>query len=308
MSVRETTYRDVRALEVDSGAVKALLLPDNGARFISLIDAKNGREWMSSESGEHYKPIHEDTSYITGDVCGMDDMFPTIDPEIAPVPGGVRAGVEYNDHGEVCRHGFEWKIENDRAVMTFTSSRLAYRYVKTCYAAADGGIIFDYHIENLSADPFPFLWAGHCMLAHAQGGQVELPFAPGAKGEICFDEDAEYGERGTQFTVTPEMLVSRAFTPEGNAYKFYYLDPTPEGWIRYRVGDRVFIMEYDREKIPYVGVWMNNGKFKGFPCATPEPCTVAFDKVSEGAKRGMQSTIPPHGCFDFSLKLSVRDA
>jgi len=308
MSVRETTYRDVRALEVDSGKVKALLLPDNGARFISLIDAESGREWMASESGEHYKPIREQTSYIEGDVCGMDDMFPTIDPEIAPVEGGVRAGVEYNDHGEVCRHGFDWELKDGKAVMTFVSSRLAYRYVKTCYAGKDGEILFDYHIENLSDDPFPFLWAGHCMLAHAEGGRVELPYGEGEQGEICFDEDGEYGVRGDRITVTGEMLVSRKFTPEGNAYKFYYLNPTPKGEIRYRVGDRAFVMEYDKDIMPYVGIWMNNGKFKGFPCATPEPCTVAFDKVSEGEKRGMRSVIPPRGCFDFTLKISVQEA
>ncbi len=307
MSVKETTYRDVRALEVDSGSVRALFLPDNGSRFISLIDQKNGREWMASESGEHYKPIWEETSYIEGDVCGMDDMFPTIDPEIAPVKEGVRVGVEYNDHGEVARHPFAWRIEGDKAIMSFTSSRLAYRYEKTCYAGENGEIVFDYHIENLSDDPFPFLWAGHCMLAHEEGGEVLLPYAPGAKGEICFDEDGEYGVRGTQLTVNGDMLRSRTFTPEGNAYKFYYLDPTPEGWIKYRVGDRAFVMEYDKELIPYVGVWMNNGKFKGFPCATPEPCTVAFDKVSEGEKRGMRSVIPPRGSFDFTLKVSVQD-
>lgn len=307
MSVRETTYRDVRALEVDSGALRALLLPDNGSRFISLIDAKNGREWMASESGEHYKPIFEETSYAAGDVCGMDDMFPTIDPEIAPVTGGVRAGVEYNDHGEVCRHPFAWELKDGKAIMTFVSTRLAYKYVKTCYAGSDGEIIFDYHIENLSDDAFPFLWAGHCMLAHEEGGTVELPFAPGAMGELCFDEDGEYGVRGDRFEVTPEMLVSRKFTPEGNAYKFYYLDPTPKGEIRYRVGDRAFVMEYDKDVMPYVGIWMNNGKFKGFPCATPEPCTVAFDKVSEGAARGMHSILEPRGSFDFTLKFSVRD-
>ncbi len=304
MSVKETQYRDVRALEVDSGELRAQFLPDNGSRLISLIDAQ-GREWMASESGAHYKPIREETSYVEGDVCGMDDMFPTIDPEIAPVGGGVRQGVEYNDHGEVCRHGFAWKIEDGKAVMSFTSSRLAYKYDKICYAGENGEIVIDYHIENLSDDPFPFLWAGHCMLAAEEGGEVVLPYAPGAACEICFDEDGEYGVRGTQLTVTPEMLVSRKFTPEGNAYKFYYLDPTPKGEIAYRAGGRKLVMTYDKEKIPYVGVWMNNGKFKGFPCATPEPCTVAFDKVSEGEKRGMQSVIAPHGSFDFSLKFSV---
>lgn len=305
MSIKESNYRDVRALEVDTGEIRAKFLPDNGTRLISLIDS-TGREWMASESGEQYKPVGPGDSYVEADVCGMDDMFPTIDPEIAPVPGGVRAGVEYDDHGEVCRHGFDWKIEDGKAIMSFVSTRLAYRYDKVCYAGKDGEVVIDYHIENLSDDPFPFLWAGHCMLAWAEGGKVELPYEDGAAVEIAFDENGEYGTRGTQLPSNADMLTSRAFSPEGNTYKFYYLDPTPKGEISYRVGERKFVMEYDKEKIPYVGVWMNNGKFKGLPCATPEPCTVAFDMVSEGAKRNMHSVIAPRGSFDFTVKLSVR--
>lgn len=307
MSVKETKYRDVRALEVDSGAIRVQFLPDNGSRLISLID-KSGREWMASESGEHYRPIGPGTSYVGGDVCGMDDMFPTIDPEIAPVPGGVRQGAEYDDHGEVCRNGFDFKIEDGKAVMSFTSTRLAYKYDKVCYAGKDGEVVIDYHIENLSSDPFPFLWAGHCMLASEEGGYVDLPYAEGSVAEICFDDNAEYGKRGDQMLVTKKHLTSEAFSPKGNAYKFYYLDPTPKGEIKYVVGDSAFVMEYDKDKIPYVGVWMNNGSFKGFPCATPEPCTVAFDKVSEGDKRGMHSVIAPFGSFDFTLKISVKKA
>ena len=304
MGIRETAYHGVRAIEVDSGKVKATFLPDNGGRFISFIDAEQGREWMASETGETYRGIDLDSVYIDGDVCGMDDMFPTIDPEIAPVEAGVRKGVEYNDHGEVARSAFDCVIDGNKAVFTFESGRLAYRYVKTVYARC-GKIKVDYHIENLSDDPFPFLWAGHCMLAAEEGGEVLLPFKKGEEAEICFDEDAEIGTRGTRFTVKPEHLVSRAFSPEGNAYKFYYLNKTPKGLIRYAVNGRAFRMEYDKDLIPYVGVWMNNGKFKGFPCATPEPCTVAFDKVSEAAKRGMFSVIDPRGSFDFTLTLSV---
>ena len=190
--------------------------------------------------------------------------------------------------------------------MGFTSTRLLYRYEKLVRALPDGSALISYKITNLSSDPFPFLWAGHCMLASEPGGRLELPFRDGAEAEICFDENGEYGSRGTRVHVTDDMLTSRSFSPDGNAYKFYYLDKTSSGVIRYTVGGHSFVMEYDETKLPYVGVWMNNGKFKGFPCVTPEPCSVAFDKVSEARKRGQESVILPGESFSFNLKISIQ--
>ena len=305
-NVRRSTYRDVLALELDTGKFRIKFLPENGGRLISLIDER-GREWMASESGDHYRELSLDSSYVDADVCGMDDMFPTIDPEIAPVEGGCRKGVLYNDHGEIARSCYDqWSIEDGMIRMGFTSTRLLYRYEKLVRALPDGAALISYKITNLSSDPFPFLWAGHCMLAAVPGGKVELPFQQEAEAEMCFDENLEYGPKGANVRVTDDMLISRSFSPDGNAYKFYYLDKTPAGVIRYTVGGHSFVMEYDETKLPYVGVWMNNGKFKGFPCVTPEPCTVAFDKVTEARRRGQQSVIRPGESFSFNIKISIQ--
>lgn len=154
---------------------------------------------------------------------------------------------------------------------------------------------------------FRFKWMERRgVLASEPGGRLELPFREGSAAEISFDENGEYGSRGTRVQVTDEMLTSRSFSPDENAYKFYYLDKTSSGVIRYTVGGHSFVMEYDETKLPYVGVWMNNGKFKGFPCVTPEPCSVAFDKVSEARKRGQESVILPGESFSFNLKISIQ--
>lgn len=300
-------YRGARALAIDTGSITLLFLPDNGGRLISLID-RRGREWMASETGETYRGLTLDSVYIDADVCGMDDMFPTIDPETAPFKGGVRNGVLYNDHGEVARSAYGIaRPDNDQLDMHFTSSRLLYRFSKNVTATEDGGALIHYEIENLSAEPFPCLFAAHCMLAHAPGGEVILPFAEGEPVEMCFDEEGEYGVRGDVLPLKKEMLVARETDgkPAGNAYKFYFKNKTKTGSIRYRVGDYELALEYDAEKLPYVGIWMNNGKFKNHPCVTPEPCSLPFDKVTEAGKRGLEAVIPPHGSFEFDLKLSV---
>ncbi len=298
-------YRGARALAIDTGKITLLFLPDHGGRLISLID-RRGREWMASETGETYRGLTLDSVYIDADVCGMDDMFPTIDPEEAPVRGGVRNGVLYNDHGEVARSRYGIaRPENDQLDMHFTSSRLLYRFSKNVTATEEGAALIHYEIENLSAEPFPCLYAAHCMLAYAPGAEVLLPFPEGETVEMCFDEDAQYGVRGDRVPLTRAMLTAENEGGTGNAYKFYFPEKTPVGEIRYRVGEYELVMEYDAEKLPYVGVWMNNGRFKDHPCVTPEPCSLPFDKVSEAEKRGLSAVIPPHGTLEFDIRLSV---
>lgn len=302
-----TTYRNVRAVVVDTGKAKMTLLPDNGGRIVSLKD-DDGLEWMAFEGkGDTYRGITLDSSYCGADVCGMDDMFPTIDPEEAPVESGCRAGILYNDHGEISRVAYDRCYEeNGSAVMEYTSGRLHYHYRKTVTPEADGSISLQYAITNQSDEDFPFLWAGHCMLATEYGSRLVLSYPDDAPAEIMFDGNLTYGPRGACFPVGPDALLSHGNESKDATYKFYYADPMPEGRIEFVRGFKSVVITFDEKKLPYVGVWMNNGGFKGFPCVAPEMCTVAYDKVSSAAMRGQHSVIPPRGTFSFSLRFSIR--
>lgn len=307
MSVQFTKYRNVRAAVIDTGKLRLTFLPDNGGRLVSLVD-KSGTEWMAYEGeGDTYRGLTLDSSYVSGaDVCGMDDMFPTIDPENAPQGSGCREGVLYNDHGEISRIAYdEAKAENGTLIMTFTSKRLFYRFTKSVRANEDGSVTVAYRIENNSDDAFPFIWAGHCMLATENCARLVLPYADGSEGELMFDVNKHYGNRGDKLRICAEHLTSLGNSQSDYAYKFYYTDKIPEGKIGYLRGEKKLDITYDAEKVPYLGVWMNNGGFKGFACVAPEPCTAPFDKVSAAAKRGIECVIPPRGKFEFELTFCV---
>ena len=92
----------------------------------------------------------------------------------------------------------------------------------------------------------------------------------------------------------------------GAAYKFYYLEKMVEGRfsVRYSCG-RELVFSYDKEKLSYLGVWLNNGEFKDIYNIAPEPCTAPFDAPDKAAKRGYFSKIGAKQKFEFDIKIKV---
>ncbi|MBE6631919.1 MAG: hypothetical protein E7623_04380 [Ruminococcaceae bacterium] len=305
-TVFEARYKDVFAVEVKTGKLSAKFLPLYGGRFVSLIDDATGTELLAQEENPHYVPVHETSDYCSCNISAFDDMFPTIDPS-APAEG-CRKGIVYDDHGEVCRHPHEYKISDDKLIMRFVSDKLKYIWTKTV-SAKDGELVIDYDIENTSDDDFPCIWAGHCMFNGFVGGKVVSDYAPDAKIEMMFDNAAEFGKRGDIRPVNEDMLTNKAYTKEdNNAYKFYFCDKIPGNGVGYYIPqiDKAIMMEFDTEKIPYLGVWMNNGNFNDLFSAALEPCTAGFDFVENAEKHGQSYVIPAKGKVSFSLKFLIK--
>ena len=96
------------------------------------------------------------------------------------------------------------------------------------------------------------------------------------------------------------------FCEHGTAYKFYYTEPIKSNGfsVKYKDGS-VLSFEYDKEKLPYFGVWLNNGEFQNSYTLTPEPCSVPFDAPHKALAKGYRSFIEPRGTFEFTLKINL---
>ena len=95
----------------------------------------------------------------------------------------------------------------------------------------------------------------------------------------------------------------------GAAYKFYYTEPMKEGYfgLKYSNGASL-LFELDEKKLPYLGIWLNNGEFQDIYTITPEPCTVPFDAPDRAAKRGITSVIPSKSEFSFEIQITAKEA
>ena len=113
------------------------------------------------------------------------------------------------------------------------------------------------------------------------------------------------------FGMAEEAALNREqlapFDPEGDAYKFYYLDRLPEGYCEYRYPSRGtrFRIESDPDCLPYLGLWMNTGSCKGYYNIAIELATAPFDTPAEALRTGTASYLPANGAVTFTIRISL---
>lgn len=299
MTVNCSNFKNRTAVSIQSNSLKATFLPNDGAKMASLIRIRDGKELLAVKSDKTYRVLEYDGDYVSSECSGFDDMFPTVDP-YTPIEGAYR-GITYPDHGESSRIPYQLTVEGEEIVLRACSRLFPITYQKRISIVGDA-IVISYRIENQGEAPFDFLWAGHMMLQGEDGMELITPFGEDAPIEMMFAPEE----------VDPTSLSKHrltGFVPQhGAAYKFYYTDRMRQGrfGVKYPDGSRL-LFEVDERKLPYLGIWMNNGSFQDIYTVTPEPCTVPFDAPDRAAKRGITSVIAPQEHFSFEIKITVKE-
>jgi len=296
--IYETIFKDRPAIAVESEKLVALFLPKDGGKMASLKRKCDGKELLAVKEGDTYKVLTETGSYVDSECSGFDDMFPTVDP-YTPSEGKYK-GVTYPCHGEVCRISHEYKILENQVNFFAKSKLFDVTYYKSVAITKNGGFAIRYVIENLGDEDFPFLWAGHVMLKGEDGMRVLTPFPDDTKTEFMF------ASTGYDTEKLPKDRLSGYVPEKGATYKFYYLDKTPEGWfgLSYPDNSKLYF-NYNKDVLPYLGIWLNNGEFQNIYTITPEPCNLPFDAPHKAAERGLNASIKAKDSFEFVLNIEL---
>lgn len=291
--IRRINYKDRPAIAVETNKLIALFLPEDGGKLASLRTKSDYWEFLAQTDNKNYRTLAYDGSYVDAECSACDEMFPTIDPCVPSADFG-----EYPDHGEVCRMVHEVYIEEDGVRFYVRSRNLKYTYQKWITCDDEGNLIMEYTIDNPTSYPFPNLWALHCMLRGEPSAKLLLPYEEDAPVEIMF---------GPENAIQLPRDQLQPYWSGGATYKFYYLDPMPKGvcGCQYTDNGHKFLMEFDNEKIPYLGVWLNSGGFKDMYNLALEPCTAPFDTPANAEARGRGSVLSPYEKLQFSLRIIV---
>ena len=295
--VSQTVYKNRPAVTVESEQLRMTVLPEDGAKIASLVMRGSEKELLLTKGGENYKRLTYDGSYVDSECSAFDDMFPTIDP-YTPT-GGEYAGITYPDHGECCRIPYEVNLLENGVSLVARSKVFSAVYEKTVSVSDDGGIDVSYSIKNLSDAPFECIYAGHIMLKGEDGMLLRTPFPDDAPIEMIFATE------GASPTARDRLV---GFSPKtGAAYKFYYTDKIEKGLLEICYPDgHTLRLEYDEQKLPYLGVWLNNGEFQDIYSLSPEPCTAPFDAPDKAKARGYACEIPGNGALEFTIHVSLQ--
>ena len=298
-AITPAVYKSRPALRVETAALTALFLPEDGGKLVSVTSNRDGFEFLCQNPSPDYARLAYDGSYVASECSSWDDMFPTIDP-YTPASGEY-AGVTYPDHGEVCRLPMTVTTEGDSVTLSCTSRLFAVDFEKRITPEQDGALALTYTIRNRGREDFPYIWAAHCMMQGADDLRVETPYPADAPVAYMF------GPEGRESFPRDRLMGYGAGTSA--AYKLYYTEPTDGGFLRavYTESGHAFEMDYrdSAAAIPYVGLWINNGSFKNYYNIALECASAPYDAPHKALERGYCSVIPAGESLTFTLRVRV---
>ena len=135
----------------------------------------------------------------------------------------------------------------------------------------------------------------------------------GAAGvELAAGRRVGRGRNGTlQHDALPLDRLTGYAPGTGAAYKYYYTQPTPAGWLTgiYTASGHSFTLDYRADSasaaVPYVGIWINNGAFRDYYNIALECCTAPYDAPDKAEAHGYPASLPPHASRRFTLRVRV---
>ena len=311
VSITQGKYKDVDAVILETQTLRLALVPEWGAKLASLIHKRTGREYLFQMPGETFRKGTYAGPYPEGEMSGFDEMFPTITECFCDVEPW--AGVKMPDHGEVWSLPWKCEVSGSEVRTSVHSPRFPYALTRTASFDRANTILLRYKAENHSAYGFPAMWAAHPLFNMTPGTRIILPEA--ARNIINTVPAPALGGYGGHFS----FPIAR--TPDGRAwdlseigpierklyFKYFLLDELKEGFAilhdpktRETVG-----LVWPTEKVPYLGMWINEGGWENLYHIAPEPCTAPFDRWDIARQWGKLPVIPAFGTQEWQLRITV---
>src|SRR6266403_4434278 len=151
--------------------VEIAVVPELGARIISLKDLRTGREWLwHPDGGPKLFRSRAGDDFQTSPLVGMDECLPTI------APCSWR-GRDLPDHGELWNA--PWSVDRTAwgGGILKTRARLGispFEFERTI-ELQENEIRINYQLNSRSGEEEDYLWAMHALLKLRAGDRIELP-------------------------------------------------------------------------------------------------------------------------------------
>ena len=305
VNITETTWKNLTGILLENEQLRVIILPQLGGKIASLYYKTREFELAAQPGKETYSLPQLDDDFSLYDASGLDDAFPNIDAAVLEENGITW---KYPDHGEIWSSRFDWKADGEQVLMKLQSERFPYTYEKTIHL--DGQrVILQYRICNTGEIPFPCIWAFHGLVRYEEDMQFVYPPQTTSFENVL--ESPELGAVGEHFPIENTVYdFCRVPDKTTNTMVKYYVDQKVQrGFCAYNYpGQGVqCTIEYDSEKLPYLGVWITAGGYRGdYNCAI-EPTNGYYDSVLTAKKQGKLYYLKRDEPLEFAIKIEMNN-
>ncbi len=266
--------------------VELVVVPELGARIVSLKNLRTGREWLwHPPSGLKLFANRWGEDFSRSPLAGIDECFPTIAP-------CVWRGRSLPDHGELWNTA--WHVDDaawKNGVLTTSacSAISPFRFERTLHLE-NNEVRLCYRLSNMSGNAEKFLWALHPLLRLQPGDQLKLPDSSRAKFN------------GTTWIDAVDVAIPEALCAKSFAW------PVCEGWAAVQnpaTGD-VLEFAWNPEHNPALGLWLTRGGWHGHHHFAIEPANGDHDSLAAAVEKDRCGTVAPHETIGWEVSLCVK--
>lgn len=301
-------YEGFEAVQLVSDEISMITVPALGGKIVSLFDRKGGREWLWTRPADHsQKRVWRNElgdSFDKSPMCGADECLPTI----SAVQGGGRS---VPDHGEVWSQALELEQAalRDGVIRTHLNLPVSpFRYEREIRLAGTT-VEIRFQLQNLSDEAEAWLWAWHPLFALEDGDHVELP-----EKQCPFHVGSSQGVEpipGDCFPwpgIAQGLALDHLSLNSDASYLKGFLGALNRG--RICIGNerlQAFLkIDWDTDRLPYLGFWLSRGGYLGFHQFALEPTNAPTDSLADAA--GPQTVLAPRQSVGWSLMISLHSA
>ncbi len=283
-------------LEARWGPLSIALVPELGAKIVSLRHGPSNREWLYRDSRRPLRRCEVGDSFVLSGLAGWDECFPSV--AAGSYPGDD--GVNLPDHGEVWSQPWQVSAEPLRLSASVTGSILPFTFTRIVEPVAESALRWSYQVHNAGSRTLIHGWSTHPLLSVAGGLRVEC-------ASVTMWPEFTDGQRIQQTDV--ERSVEWQWptaTSAGRTQDLSVIDPTAgvtdkvvmaaPRTLRLVDSDAAWMQfELDPDVIPYVGLCVNAG---AWPEQDPqvwvavEPTMAVADDLVASRRRGGFSEVP----------------
>jgi hypothetical protein len=261
------------------------VVPELGAKIISLKNLRTGRQWMwHPPAGCRLFSNCPGDDFSQSPLIGADECFPTIAP-------CVWQGRKLPDHGEVWNA--PWQVDAkawaDGLLKTSVRLNISPFELNRTIELQGRDIRINYHLENLSPLAEAFLWAFHPLLNLLGGDHLVLP----ASTRVLLN--------GATWVDSVPLSI-----PEQSSAKVF-AQPLTEGLtgIHNRfTGDRLEF-EWNPSENNTLGLWLTRGAWYGYHQFAIEPTNAGTDSLARAMEQNHCRMVPAFTSVSWQIRLRV---
>jgi galactose mutarotase-like enzyme len=308
----ETIWLGQSALALETASLRFVTVPGMGAKIVSLFDKRTSREWLLPPINRGFDPVAYGSSFVDQDMSGWDEMFPTINACLYPVDGSYKHSV-LPDHGEVWAVGWQTDFVTSDTISLSTEGRaLPYRLTRTSQVLGQR-VRLAFEVVNLGCEPLVAIWTAHPQFAVNEETRIKLPQA--VKCVVNVHPTQDWGEVNQTYS-WPEAQSQNGHWHKldhigssdlHNCRKFYLLPDQSVSWAALQQGNNGdwIRLSWNADRVPYLGIWVDEGTYNTAPTVALEPSTGFYDKLDLAWQNNHVMHLPPNEPVGWHLDIEV---